>query len=159
MARMATGDVDEALDLVQDAMLRLVKHYGKRPEREWGPLFHRILQSRIRDWYRRTRVRNRLRVWLRGDPGAEVGDALAQEPDPRETGPANNVAMRHTMRALEAALRDLPPRQQQVFMLRVWEGLDVADTASAMSCSQGSVKTHYFRAVRALRERLKDHWA
>lgn len=154
---MATGDNDEALDLVQDAMLRLVKHYGERPAAEWGPLFHQILQSRIRDWYRRSRVRNRLRVWFGGETDSDVGDAFGQYPDVEHPGPDDRMATQQTMSALEAALRGLPLRQQQVFMLRIWDGLDVAQTARAMRCSEGSVKTHYFRAVHALRVVLKEY--
>ncbi len=158
IARMAVGDREEALDLVQDAMLRLVENYGARPKDEWGPLFQRILQSRIRDWYRRSRVRHRFRVWLgRGDE-ANAGDPLEQQPDRASAAPDKRAHTSQTISALEGALAELPLRQRQAFLLRVWEDLDVAQTAKAMSCSEGSVKTHYFRAVRALRERLTDYW-
>lgn len=155
---MATGDGDEALDLVQDAMLRLAKNYGARPQNEWGPLFHRILQSRIRDWYRRSRVRRRFRVWLGRADEADSADPLEQYPDPATAGPAERMLAGQTMSALEGALAELPSRQREAFLLRIWEGLDVAQTAKTMRCSEGSVKTHYFRAVRALRERLQEYW-
>ncbi|MEE8196262.1 MAG: RNA polymerase sigma factor [Acidiferrobacterales bacterium] len=158
VARMATGDGDEALDLVQDAMLRLVKNYGRRPQEEWGPLFNRILQSCIRDWFRRSRVRHRFRVWLGGADEADAGDPLEQQPDRASVAPDERAQAGQTISALEGALAVLPLRQRQAFLLRVWEDLDVAQTAKAMSCSEGSVKTHYFRAVRALRERLTDYW-
>ncbi len=157
MARIATGDDDEALDLVQDAMLGLVKHYGTRPESEWAPLFHRILQSRIRDWYRRSRVRNRVRAWFGGEHDSDSTAMLEQHAADERPGPDDNVAAQQTLGTLEAALRRLPLRQRQVFLLRVWEGFDVAQTASAMRCSQGSVKTHYFRAIHLLRDLLKDY--
>ncbi|MES9991190.1 MAG: RNA polymerase sigma factor [Candidatus Thiodiazotropha sp.] len=158
MAEIATGNRDDALDLVQDAMLALVKRYGDRASEEWPPLFYRILQSRIRDWYRRTRVRNRFRVWL-GLSGKEPG----QEPDPIQEAAdhklpdvVDQLASQVAMDDLHATLRELPMRQQQAFLLRTWEGLSVGETAYAMGCSEGSVKTHYSRAVHRLRERLED---
>lgn len=160
MARYATGDAEEALDVVQEAMLDLVRVYRTRPPPDWAPLFHRILQNRIRDWQRRTWVRRRWRVWLR-DPGSEDGegeDPLHNIADPAARDPGAQAALHHTTTALQAALQCLPPRQQQAFLLRVWEGLDVAQTAYAMGCSEGSVKTHYSRAVHSLRDLLEDHW-
>lgn len=159
IAQIATGDADEAMDLVQDAMLRLVQHYSSRDETEWGPLFHTILQHRIRDWYRRTRVRNRWRQWLRRrEDDDEQPDFLESVPDASQPSSEAQLAMKRATVALEQALRTLPFRQQQVFLLRAWEELDVAQTAKAMGCSQGSVKTHYFRAVHTLRKLLGDHW-
>lgn len=156
-ARMATGSADEALDIVQDAMLQLVQHYSGRDENEWAPLFHRILQRRIYDWYRRARVRNRWRHWfIREDD--DDPDPLENLPDPAMTDPSNLSATDQTMAALKAAVARLPLRQQQAFLLRTWDGLDVEETARAMGCSAGSVKTHYSRAVHTLRERLKEHW-
>jgi len=149
IARIATGSADEALDIVQDAMLGLVQRYGSRPPEQWAPLFHRILQTRIRDWYRRSRVRNRWRVWLgRGrdqDPDA-ADDPLAAVADPVGRVPEDELQGRHALAAIESAL-----------LLRSWEGLDVAATARAMGCSEGSVKTHYSRAVHRLRELLEEH--
>lgn len=157
MARLATGSADEAMDIVQDSMLQLVRHYGKRDEAEWAPLFHRILQRRIYDWYRRARVRNRWRHWFRAEDGVEV-DPLEHQPDPAAIDPADATLTDRAMGVLRAAVAELPLRQQQAFLLRAWEGLDTAQTARAMGCSEGSVKTHYSRAVHVLRERLKDHW-
>lgn len=158
MARMATGDSDEALDLVQDAMLRLVKNYSARPEDEWAPLFQRILQSRIRDWYRRLRVRRRFQVWFGSSEDADAADPLEQHAAVAHPTVDEQAHTAETVAALEAAVHKLPVRQQQAFLLRGWEGLDVAQTARAMRCSEGSVKTHYFRAVRALRDALRDYW-
>jgi len=157
MAELATGNRDEALDIVQDAMLVLVRRYGQHGESEWGPLFHRILQTRILDWYRRGRVRHKWLAWL-GSPDSEDEDPLAALPDPHARRPEEVLGNQRAGEALEAALRTLPLRQQQAFLLRNWEGLDVADTAAAMGCSEGSVKTHYSRAVHTLRELLEDHW-
>ena len=159
MAHIATGNEDEALDLVQDAMLKLAQKYAQRPEEEWAPLFHCILQSRIRDWYRRERVRNRLREFFHGSQDEEEGeDLLAQVADQAAPAPDEEVQRKRACAALDVALRALPLRQQQAFLLRIWEELDVAQTAQAMGCSQGSVKTHLFRALQVLRQRLGEHW-
>jgi RNA polymerase sigma-70 factor, ECF subfamily len=157
MARLATRNNDDALDIVQDAMLRLAQHYGTREESEWAPLFHRILQRCIFDWYRRTRVRNRWRHWFARDDEDDA-DPLENQPDPTAIDPLHANATDRAMTALETAVAALPLRQQQAFMLRACEEMDVEETARAMGCSAGSVKTHYSRAVHTLRERLKDHW-
>jgi RNA polymerase sigma-70 factor (ECF subfamily) len=156
-ARFALGNADDALDVVQDAMLQLVRSYANRGEQEWGPLFHTILQSRISDWRRRAKVRNRLRVWFGGKEEDGDSDPLQNIADSRSPDPPGQLRDKQAMAALEAAIHKLPPRQQQAFMLRVWEGLDIAQTARAMKCSAGSVKTHYSRAVHALRAQLEDH--
>lgn len=155
MAFFATGHQEEALDIVQDAMLTLVKRYAQRDPEEWGPLFTRILQNRIRDWYRREKVRNKWRVWF----GKEDDDKQDIEnlPDGGTNDPLRQIANAGMTEALELGLRGLPLRQQQVFLLRVWDGLDVAETAKALGISTGSVKTHYSRAVHRLREVLGDY--
>ncbi len=138
-------------------MLTLIRNYAGRPEAEWGPLFHSVLASRINDWRRRTRVRRRWRVWL--TPDEDTGeDPLANLPDGASPEPAAQAAGRHALAALECALAGLPARQQQAFLLRAWEGLDTGQTARAMECSEGSVKTHYARALQTLRAKLGDHW-
>ena len=155
MAFIATGHQEEALDIVQDAMLTLVKRYAQRDPQEWGPLFTRIVQNRIRDWYRREKVRNKWRVWF----GKEDDDKQDIEnlPDGGTNDPLRQLANAGLTDELEQGLRGLPLRQQQVFLLRVWDGLDVADTAKALGISAGSVKTHYSRAVHRLREVLGDY--
>jgi RNA polymerase sigma-70 factor (ECF subfamily) len=159
MAQIATGNADEALDLVQDAMLKLVQKYGDRTEGDWGPLFHCILQSRIRDWYRRAKVRNRLREFFHSPQDEEEReDPLEQVPDRTAVAPDEDLKRKRACAELDVALRTLPLRQQQAFLLRIWEELDVAQTAQAMGCSEGSVKTHLFRALQVLRKRLGEHW-
>jgi RNA polymerase sigma-70 factor (ECF subfamily) len=155
IARMATGNDDDALDLVQDAMLRLARHYGSRPQDEWKPLFHRILTNGIRDFSRRRRVRQRVFAWW---PARAERDDEPPEPEAVDpaAGPGEALEGAEAMEALERALAALPDRQREAFVLRTLEGLDVAATAVAMGCSEGSVKTHYFRAVHALRERLGE---
>jgi RNA polymerase sigma-70 factor (ECF subfamily) len=159
MAQLAVRDREEALDLVQESMYSLVKDYGRRPEEEWRLLFYRILQNRIRDWHRRRRVRNRwTRLWgggmpdREGDPPPDPMDTL---PDPDQRSPGEEIEARDRAGALRAALAELPLRQQQAFLLRAWEELSVREAARAMGCSEGSVKTHYARAVHALRGRLE----
>lgn len=158
MAQFASGNTDEALDLVQQAMLDFVRRYASRPEQEWGALFHRVLQSRIRDWYRRGSVRKRVMAWLsRGDGEEDGPDPLELLPDRKNPNPGEELLRQEERRALEQAIRKLPLRQQQAFLLRAWEGLDVAQTAWAMGCSEGSIKTHYSRAVHKLRSLLEEH--
>lgn len=158
IARIAVRHDEDALDIVQDAMLQLARRYGRRPDEEWRPLFYRILQNRIRDCQRRRAVRSRIMSWLPGAANAEDDgrDPLDCVPDPAATTPQDQLASDQSMRALESALAQLPGRQQEAFMLRNFEGFDVAETAAAMGCSEGSVKTHYSRAVHTLRERLGE---
>ena len=157
MAELATGNREEALDLVQEAMLGFVRHYGTNDGAEWPPLFWRVLDSRLNDWHRRQRVRGRW--WSRpGDAHADdEDDAITAAPDLREPGPLARLADGEASVALDAALRRLPLRQRQAFLLRLWEGLDVAATATAMRCSEGSVKTHLSRALANLRRVLEEH--
>ena len=155
IAEIATGNREDALELVQDSMLQLVRRYGQKAAADWPPLFHRILQTRIRDWYRRQQVRSRFRGWF-GKGEGEAADPIAAHPDRAAMGPAARLEANEFGQALEAALNALPLRQQQAFLLRSWEGLDVQQTAAAMGCSAGSVKTHYSRAIHALRDRLED---
>jgi RNA polymerase sigma-70 factor (ECF subfamily) len=155
MAEFATGNREDALDLVQDAMLGFVRHYGRHDGAEWPPLFWRVLDSRLNDWHRRRRVRGRW--WPRpGDMEANE-DPIAALPDAGEPGPLARMADGEAAAALDAALRELPLRQRQAFLLRMWEGLDVAATAVAMRCSEGSVKTHLSRALANLRRALEAH--
>ena len=161
IAQIALRHEDDALDAVQDAMLQLARAYGARPADEWKPLFYRILENRIRDVQRRRMVRNRVIAWLpfrRGEEDDELPDPIEQAAS-REPTPVFRLELDEAMKALEAAVQALPARQQQVFLLRALEGLDVAQTAVAMGCSEGSVKTHYFRALNTLRAQLGDFWS
>lgn len=159
IARIAVRHDDDALDIVQDAMLQLARRYAQRPAEEWRPLFYRILQNRIRDCQRRRQVRSRLMSWLPGwkadeDEAADSYEGVADaRPQPQDL-----LATDQAMAKLERALAELPGRQQEAFMLRNFEGMDVAQTAAAMGCSEGSVKTHYSRAVHTLREQLGAAW-
>jgi RNA polymerase sigma-70 factor, ECF subfamily len=160
MAQVALRDPDDALDVVQDAMLKLARSYATRPSAEWRPLFYRILENGIRDLQRRRSVRKRFMTWLPGpkeDPDNEAQDPLDSVAAPGPDVP-EQLMQGEAMQKLETSLRELPARQREAFMLRNFEGLDVAETATAMGCSEGSVKTHYSRAVHALREQLGEVW-
>src|SRR3954454_6501439 len=137
IARIGLRNDDDALDAVQDAMLKLARTYSQRPSSEWPPLFYRILQNRIRDGQRRRQVRSRIFAWLPSfaddDEQSDPQDfTAADEPDAVEKLMAGEA-----MVILERSIAELPARQQEAFMLRNLEGLDVAQTASAMGCSEG----------------------
>jgi RNA polymerase sigma-70 factor (ECF subfamily) len=157
MAEIATRDRDEALDLVQDAMLQFVRRYRARPAVERAPLFYRVLENRIVDWHRARRSRGRwwVRLFDDSEEGVEPLDAM---PAGAAADPLHALQRERSMSRLESALQALPLRQQQVFLLRVWEGLDVADTARAMGVGEGSVKTHLSRALAKLRKELSEEW-
>ena len=161
-ALFAVRDEQVALELVQEAMTRLVEKYPARPSAELPPLFQRILQNTIRDYFRRQKVRA---LWttqissLASDPDTEHDPLETLEPGAdaeREKTPFDHLQQSQILEIIEQALQQLPLRQRQAFVLRYWEEMDVAETAVAMGCSQGSVKTHCSRAVRALAAILKE---
>lgn len=151
----AVRDDHAALDIVQDAMLKLAEKYGNRPVSEYPMLFQRILQNTMRDYWRRQKTRN---LWTTLFSSFGSGDEDDEERDPLEVlgsedtsdTPDTQVERSQTIAIIENALQELPTRQREAFILRYWEDMDVAETAAAMGCSQGSVKTHCSRAVRAL---------
>jgi RNA polymerase sigma-70 factor, ECF subfamily len=159
IARIALRNDEDALDAVQDAMMQLVRSYADRPADEWRPLFYRILENRIRDTQRRRTVRGRVMSWLpwKHDDAEDESDPIAEAPD-HAPGPVAHLEGDQIMAALQTALQTLPVRQREAFLLRSIEGMDVAETAAAMGCSDGSVKTHYSRAVHSLREQLGEFW-
>ena len=159
MAHFATGSDDDALDIVQEAMLSLVRRYRSKPEAQRKVLFYRILRNKINDWHRRQAVRSRWRIWLKprtSDITDETADPVGELPDERYGNPADQLMMEDTVSAVDSAVRQLPARQQQAFLLRAWEELSVGETAAVMNCSEGSVKTHYARAIQKLRHMLGD---
>ena len=158
MAQMALRHDEDALDAVQDAMLQLVRRYSGRPGAEWRPLFYRILENRIRDLQRRRTVRGRVLAWVPWHRDSdEDSDPVERAPDPAP-GPVAELEGREIGAAIQLAIGHLPARQREAFLLRSLEGLDVAQTAAAMGCSEGSVKTHYSRALQRLREQLGEFW-
>ena len=155
-------DTEAALDVVQDAMLRLADKYGTRPAEEFPMLFQRILQNAIRDFFRRQKVRSTWTVLL----SALFPNREEDDPDPLETlavasrtarmdGPLEALENSQLVDLIDSEVQKLPARQRQAFLLRYWEDLDVAETALAMGCSEGSVKTHCSRATHALAAALK----
>lgn len=151
-----------ALDIVQDAMMKLTDKYSTRPADEFPMLFQRILQNVIRDHFRRQKVRS---AWV-SPLGTLFGSAEDEDYDPLETlevenqsklanQPASQWEQKQVIELIEKAIETLPQRQRQAFMLRYWEELDVAETAKIMGCSEGSVKTHCSRATHALSILLK----
>lgn len=159
IAQIAVRDRDEALDIVQDTMLKLASRYSERPSDEWAPLFFRILANRIRDWHRRRAVRNRVVSFFGAQDGeGRHPDPVATAPGPCSDNPLEVLIGQEAVDELETALRKLPERQLQAFMLRNFENLDVNATARVMGCSDGSVKTHYSRALARLRQLLGEHW-
>jgi RNA polymerase sigma-70 factor (ECF subfamily) len=155
----AVRDDHAALDIVQDAMMKLAEKYGDKPVNELPMLFQRILQNTMRDFWRRQKVRNIWTTLLSSFGGGEDGE----ERDPLETidveddtdEPSAQLERSQTIKIIEKALEKLPARQREAFVLRYWEEMDVAETAKAMGCSDGSVKTHCSRAVRSLAIELK----
>jgi len=160
-ALFAVRDDDAALDIVQDAMLKLSEKYGDKPPAELPLLFQRILQNTIRDYYRRQKVRS---VWTSLFSSFTAADD--DETDPLEVlraestsaemaSPPDQLQQSQVFALIEEALKTLPPRQREAFLMRYWEDMDVAETAAAMGCSEGSVKTHCSRATHALAAVLK----
>ena len=158
----AVRDEEAALDIVQDAMLRLAEKYGHRPVAELPMLFHRIVQNAVRDWYRRQKVRSLWTTLLSSLTGGSEDD----DRDPLETlevadgsnqpeSPSAQLEQAQVLEIIEQELKRLPERQRQAFLMRYWEELDVAETAKAMGCSEGSVKTHCSRATHALASALR----
>ncbi len=158
----AVRDEEAALDIVQDAMIRLAQSYSDRPTSEWPMLFQRILSNATLDWFRRQKVRNAVMQNfsdLESRSGEDdIGDILETLLPADKIGTesaADSVSRAQILLSIEEELKNLPTRQREAFLLRYWEELDVAETAAAMGCSDGSVKTHCSRAVHALAKALR----
>lgn len=155
-ALLSTKRNADALDIVQNAMLRLVQHYRERDAAEWSLLFNRILHNSIMDWHR-VQTKERKWFWKKVDADLHDEDAedeMAQVADDAQYSPAEILLRARNIERVLLALESLPHRQRQAFILRAWEGYDVATTASIMMCSEGSVKTHFFRASQQLKNSL-----
>jgi RNA polymerase sigma-70 factor (ECF subfamily) len=162
-AKFAVHDEQAALDIVQDSMLKLAEKYGAKPAAELPMLFQRILQNTIRDYYRRYKVRStwttQLSSMLWGRDEGDEADALETLPaaagSSQAAGPSDLLEKSQLIVSIEDELKKLPPRQREAFLLRYWEELNVAETAQAMGCSEGSVKTHCSRAAHTLAVALR----
>jgi RNA polymerase sigma-70 factor (ECF subfamily) len=162
-AVFAVRDEDAALDVVQDAMLKLTEKYAAKPVSELPMLFQRILQNTIHDHFRRQKVRSTWTILLSAlgkkdekDDDFDPLETLAAKSDASDAAdPARQLEQGEIVAVVEQALGRLPARQREAFLLRYWEELDVAEAATAMGCSEGSVKTHCSRAVHALAEMLR----
>ena len=153
---------DAALDIVQDSMIKLAEHYGDKPVAELPMLFQRILSNTTLDWFRRQKTRNALFSNMSDfETSSDDGDfnileTLESTDDSQRTESAEDSTSRaQTLHLIEAEIQELPGRQREAFLMRYWEEMDVAETAAAMGCSEGSVKTHCSRAVLALSKALK----
>ena len=152
----AVREEEGALDIVQDSMLKLAEKYGDRPAEEFPMLFQRILQNTIRDFYRRSKVRSMWTTVLSAfspddDDDHDPLETLAADEGPHGPHtPESKLLQAQTLGAIEEEIKKLPPRQREAFLMRYWEDMDVAETAAAMGCSEGSVKTHCSRATHAL---------
>jgi RNA polymerase sigma-70 factor, ECF subfamily len=159
MAAYAAGSHADALDLLQDSMIKLVTSYSDRPPAEWKPLFYKILKNCIRDWHRRQKVKNLLFFWsnTRADEGYEEWPPTTAKSDDSENPEAEMARSQHQAAALKH-MAQLSEKQRQCLLLRSWEGLSTAQTADVMGCSEGSVKTHYSRAIAKMRKLMEvDH--
>ena len=156
MAELQLRHREDAMDAVQDAMLRLVRHYRDKPAAEWAPLFWGILRRRVVDLQRRRKVRSIVVGWLGGGRDDDGDELPTWEPADPGQDPLGRLHDVQSYADMAAAVGQLPQRQREAFMLRMLEGLDVAETARAMGCSEGSVKTHLSRAMHHLRDQLED---
>jgi len=153
---------ESALDIVQDSMMKLAEHYGHKPAEELPMLFQRILSNCTMDWFRRQKARSALfspYSDFQSDADEDDFDILETLGDSLQTAefenPQSHVERHQTLAAIEQELLSLPQRQREAFLMRYWEDMNVSETAAAMGCSEGSVKTHCSRAVMALSKALR----
>ncbi len=154
MAQLATRNEADALDLVQDAMIKLVNRYAANAPEEWRGLFLKILENGILDWHRKESLKRRLFFW-RHEQDDENETTSEHSYAHQMAGPAEELWRDQLGERLLAVIEHLPVKQQQCYLLRSWEGLSVSETAEVMGINQNSVKTHFFRAM----EKLREHYA
>jgi len=158
LAKFATNSHADALDLLQDSMIKLVTKYQHRPSNEWKPLFYKILQNKIKDWYRHQKVKNLVFFWKNNDDKHQDEEqtwSCNENGEISDSMPEQFIKKLQQQQCAIENLQQLSNKQRQCFLLRSWEGLSVAQTAQIMECSQGSVKTHYFRAVNKLKDLME----
>ncbi len=148
MAMLATRSEADALDIVQDAMIKLTSKYGDKANEELKPLFLKILENGILDWHRKEQLKKKIFFWRSDEAdSANEFDTVDESTDPQSLLDSQKLG-----EYLIKAIEQLPVKQQQCFLLRTWEGLSVRETAQVMSINENSVKSHYFRAMKKLRE-------
>ena len=159
--RASVGNIEDTHDIVQESMYKLVQKYADKPTVDWKPLLYKIMSSKIADFHRRRAVREKILFQAPAHPDqdedylqTQVLAGVALDSDT----PLPSLESERRIDHLTETVKSLPARQQQAFMLRCWEGLSTRDTAIAMSCSEGSVKTHYSRAMSRLREQLEEYY-
>jgi RNA polymerase sigma-70 factor (ECF subfamily) len=155
MTYALTQNRDDALEIVQDAMLQLVQKYAGKPAADWPLLFYRILQNRIRDFHRKQNFRQLFGLFKANDEDS-AQEAIERASDPYQPSPEQHVQNAGFHQHILQALKTLPLRQQQVFLLRAWQEFDTRETAYALGISPGSVKTHYSRALASMRTQLGE---
>lgn len=157
MAQLAVKNEADALDIVQDAMMKLASNYAQRPANEWKPLFFRILENCINDFHRKETRRKNWFSWLK--PSNEEEDAPLNPGDDMpddDHEPQQVIETEQLSEDIVAVVEAMPVQQQQCFLLRTWEGMSVKETAAAMNITEGSVKTHYSRAMQKLQKVLYE---
>lgn len=155
MVLLSVGQHADAIDILQDSMIKLVQKYADKPSSQWKPLFYRIVSNKITDWHRHQKLKNMLFFWKSDSSGESLDNDLVDENKPLLL-PEDELVKEQQQASMLRELEALSDKQRQCFLLRSWEGLSVAETAEVMECSQGSVKTHYFRAVNKLRAVIGD---
>ena len=159
--QIATGGADDALDILQESMMAFVRRYSTKDESEWRPLFYKVVQNKIRDWLRKEKLKRLFFFSIpahQQDESEIMPDPIDTVPDLQTANPLTGAKTSQALARLHIVIKQLPARQQQVFLLRAWEGLSTQETATAMNCTEGTVKTHYFRAVNRLKEELEGTW-
>jgi len=157
-AEYSVRNRDDALEIVQDSMMKLVQRYADANETDWAPLFHRILHSRLMDFHRRKKVMRGIFSWFtREDEDGQSYNPVDFAEAQGIQNPLERLDLEQANTCLVKAVESLPERQRQAFLLRYWEGLSERDTAFAMQCSEGSVKTHLSRAIQRLRVALQEY--
>ncbi len=155
IAFMSLKNQADALDVVQDVMIKFVQKYSKKDRSCWEALFYRMINNRVTDFHRANAKKKTLFGFLM--PNEEHDKPLREAVDTNQIDIINQINNEMTLSHLQVALNDLPTRQLQSFMCRIWEGLSVSETAQSMKCSQGSVKTHLYRALSNLRSKVNTN--
>lgn len=160
IAKISTSRHDDALDIVQEVMFKMVEKYRSKPAQEWRPLFYRILNNKITDYYRRKAMENKLFIWKSSDsdPNDDYFEPDIESSAERRSEEPDEMLMRQQrIDRLARGVQKLTKRQREAFLLRSWECLSTRETAYVMGCTEGSVKTHYSRALATLREQLEGY--